>query len=469
MKIFRLMIALFSTGLTNPILAEASTEISQRENDYAQVDLHAEQLEVKKWRYPAKELHIRAGLPNFLKKARAGEDLTIAYFGGSITAHEGWRPMSFTQLEDFFPQARLKMVNAAIGGTGSVVGVFRADDDLLLHNPDLVFIEFAVNDRRDTGKKPKDVIRALEGIVRKLKTQNPDVDICFFYTLNNHDIETLNQGYAQPAVAAHEVIAEHYQIPSIYAGPGVAEMIRAGEAVFTGKITQADAGLNLNGQLVITEDKTHPTIPHGHRVYADVVGRSLNTIFSTTGRAADIPAPLYTPTWESAKTLPAHGNATFTGNWEKVGPDTGPRCFRFGNRFYDWFPHLYRTETPGASVKIRFRGSMIGIKGVRGPDSGVVEIQVNDQLPFKENLFTVYNTRPSYGGEPLDELHNGEHIVVWSLASEIPNKQAILASYHREGNDRDLIENPEKYEPNRFSVGQIVLIGEIIHDEQTLR
>jgi hypothetical protein len=115
----------------------------------------------------------------------------VACFGGSITAHNGWRPASFKALQTMFPEAKLHMVNASVGGAGSMVGGFRADTDLLAHKPDLVFIEFAVNDRVDANRKPKDVIRAMEGIVLKLKRQNPQTNICFFYTLQDHDIGTL--------------------------------------------------------------------------------------------------------------------------------------------------------------------------------------------------------------------------------------------------------------------------------------
>ncbi|MEM6259216.1 MAG: SGNH/GDSL hydrolase family protein [Planctomycetota bacterium] len=466
MNALRIMCAAVSIGFAAPSLAEASTAVSQQESDYAHVDLHADQLDAQKWRYPAAERRIRGGLPNFTRKARAGEELTVAYFGGSITAHDGWRPMSFANLQEDFPQAKLSMVNAAIGGTGSIVGVFRADTDLLSHQPDLVFIEFAVNDGRDARRKPKDVIRALEGIVQKLKSQNPDVDICFFYTLQNHDIETVRRGYAQPAVAVHEIVAEHYGIPSVYAGPAAAEAVVSEKAVFTGVIKDENTGHNDKKQLVITDDNTHPTIPHGHQFYAGVVDRSMKALYGSAHPFTQPTEPIYTPTWEAAKTIPVHGNATFSGNWEKVDPNSGPRCFRFGNNFYSWFPHLYRTGTPESSVRVRFRGSMIGIKGVQGPDSGIVEIRVDGELVDTKSLFTVYNTRTFYAGKPMGELPDGDHTVEWSLSTKRPDKGEILASYYREGNDQDLIDNPAKYEPNRFSVGQIILIGEVLTENR---
>ena len=41
---------------------------------------------------PALECRVRGGLPNILAKLKAGGAVRIAYFGGSITAQDGWRP-----------------------------------------------------------------------------------------------------------------------------------------------------------------------------------------------------------------------------------------------------------------------------------------------------------------------------------------------------------------------------------------
>ena len=40
------------------------------------------------------ELNVRGGLPNFYQKLESGKPVKIAYFGGSITAQNGWRPQS---------------------------------------------------------------------------------------------------------------------------------------------------------------------------------------------------------------------------------------------------------------------------------------------------------------------------------------------------------------------------------------
>ena len=65
------------------------------------------------------ECTVRGGLPNFCRKLRAGEPVRIAYFGGSITAQNGWRPQSLEYFRSLSPSRKAEQIHAAIGGTGS--------------------------------------------------------------------------------------------------------------------------------------------------------------------------------------------------------------------------------------------------------------------------------------------------------------------------------------------------------------
>jgi hypothetical protein len=66
---------------------------------------------------------------------------------------------------------------AAIGGTGSYFWAYRLKNHLLNYEPDLVFVEFAVNDHSKTSQQVKE---SVEGIVRQIWKANRKTDICFF-------------------------------------------------------------------------------------------------------------------------------------------------------------------------------------------------------------------------------------------------------------------------------------------------
>ena len=105
-----------------------------------------------------------------MEKARRGEELCIAFLGGSITEgysssrHENcYAARIFAWWQQSFPQSRMRYVNAGIGGTGSDYGAARAKRDVLSEKPDVVFVDFSVNDAANEFYK-----ECYEGLLRKL-------------------------------------------------------------------------------------------------------------------------------------------------------------------------------------------------------------------------------------------------------------------------------------------------------------
>lgn len=98
-----------------------------------------------------------ASFAAFDSRAKAGERLTVVFFGGSLTwsanASEpnrtGFRGLTADWFEKTYPNAHFTFVDAAIGGTGSNLGMFRLERDVLSKRPDLVFLDFICNDGGD--------------------------------------------------------------------------------------------------------------------------------------------------------------------------------------------------------------------------------------------------------------------------------------------------------------------------------
>ncbi len=93
-------------------------------------------------------------LADFLRKLENGEEVTVGFIGGSITqgspgpAPQFIYPQVFTDwLRYKFPFAEIDMINIGVGGTNSMWGVHRVNEELLAHDPDLVIIEYAANDQ----------------------------------------------------------------------------------------------------------------------------------------------------------------------------------------------------------------------------------------------------------------------------------------------------------------------------------
>ena len=106
-------------------------------------------------------------LANVIKKLQNGEEVTVAYIGGSITqgssagASGCYARLTTDWLEQQFPNAKIHYENAGIGATGSFIGASRVDKDVLSHDPDLVFVEFSVNDTTQHTQLNKESYAAL--------------------------------------------------------------------------------------------------------------------------------------------------------------------------------------------------------------------------------------------------------------------------------------------------------------------
>jgi lysophospholipase L1-like esterase len=111
-----------------------------------------------------------ARLQSVMQRLDAGEAVTLATLGGSITTgyaatpphQNGWAALLAKSLG---PQ--VKLVNAGVSGTDSAAGVQRLQSHVLDKSPDLVIVEFGVNDQwLDAAVRGS----SYEAILRKLLT-----------------------------------------------------------------------------------------------------------------------------------------------------------------------------------------------------------------------------------------------------------------------------------------------------------
>lgn len=130
--------------------------------------------------------------PAFEKRAKAGERLNVVFFGASLTwganasdpLLTSYRALVAKRLEAAYPKAHFRFWDAAIGGTGSQLGVFRLDRDVLAHQPDLVFLDFSAND--DINSDNPETLASYEAIVRRVVTEAhaPLVQVIFPFKWN---------------------------------------------------------------------------------------------------------------------------------------------------------------------------------------------------------------------------------------------------------------------------------------------
>ena len=88
-------------------------------------------------------------LDSKLAAAEAGQPLTIAYLGGSITEGKNYTSPFSSYVKSTFAKGSFKEINAGLSGTSSVVGLVRSEQEIVSQNADIIFLEFSVNDHED--------------------------------------------------------------------------------------------------------------------------------------------------------------------------------------------------------------------------------------------------------------------------------------------------------------------------------
>ncbi len=123
-----------------------------------------------------------ARLRRKVEQAEAGEKTTVAYIGGSITEGNGLDTCYAKRSYNYFAQTfgkgnNVSYVNAGLSGTSSVVGLMRAQNDILKKNADIIFIEFSVNDHPEEIYK-----KSFESLVKQCLSQPNDPAVIILIT-----------------------------------------------------------------------------------------------------------------------------------------------------------------------------------------------------------------------------------------------------------------------------------------------
>ncbi len=234
------------------------------------------------------------------EKAQRGESITVGYIGGSITqgAISGtnrqncYAKVYHSWIQKQFPNSDVKYHNAGIGGTDSVYGLTRAEAHLLAYAPDIVFIEYSVNDGDVEGTR-----QYYEALIRKCLTDenSPAVAIIISHSAGD-EITAREYGFGA-----------HYGLPVIDVDEGVDYGIDAGE------FTDAE----------YMPDGIHP-YEWGHRVMADMLINMTKAVMkqietSSADELTVTPPPTDTTTkldYESLVYIPAEKlTADERGTW----------------------------------------------------------------------------------------------------------------------------------------------------------
>ena len=355
---------------------------------------------------PADYYQIRGGIPNsqyYFKNDKVGNQY-LFFIGNTALAGTGLKDQSLRYsaqmvkgFKKYFPAAGMNETRHMYPG-GSWFGLFRCSRGQpvfgeVICSGHLAILDFAADDRNADIEQVK---TSLEGLVRQITLYRDTHSRILVYTLTPEMLQAYKAGQTPAYIQVCEQIAAHYNIPSLNLAKVAADKIIAGEISFE----------------AFSADGINPT-DAGAKIYADAIAvfcDALLTAFPVPEKPKGyvLPAPLFPQTDDNGRII-AYENQQVnrSGQWKpgQASP-IGP------------FRHLLISSQAGDSLKLKFKGSEIGILDIVDKDTADYEYAI-DGAGFKKlaapKEVTAPLMRPISLAKGLDR--NAEHELVLKIAS----------------------------------------------------
>lgn len=318
-----------------------------------------------------------ARLAAVMRKAERGEDITIGVIGGSITestkdsnSDNSYAYRFYDWWVKAFPKTKVSYVNAGIGDITSYIGVHWIGQDLLTKSPDVVLIDFSVNDTNS-----KFYQETYEDLIRKiLISENNPAVLLFFRTMEDG---TSAQAYQLP-------IGYWYDLPRISYRQAILNEIEKG--TFTWKD--------------IASDNIHPN-DKGQAIMGEMLWKYLNQVYAKLDSITEAVTPL---------TKKPFGKATYMDAVILDNTTITPSSLgSFANASVsDQFKNDWTTSTGEEEIEFETEAKNIGIMFYKTTDglSGKYDVYVDGK--FKRTLNADFTGGLSNYAEAVEVYHSKE-------------------------------------------------------------
>ncbi len=308
-------------------------------------------------------------LGTLLAASAGAPPLVYGAIGGSITAGASATPREngyahrFAAWLDRHCQSGCTLVNAGLGASNSLFGTYRAQQDLLSHQPDIITIEYAVNDITNP-----EVEASYESLVRQCLAQKNRPAVILIFTMKRDGRNDQSR---------HQAIGRHYNLPMLSYRDAIYPDIQSGQLRWED----------------VSPDDVHPN-NDGHAFIADMLARLASQAQAGADPEAALPPALHPP---CNKFLGGRVcDANHLDIISQKGWTTGPHKGGYTG---------LQSQMPGSEVTVRFKGKVafIGWQQYAG-DFGRAEAVLDGGAPV---LLEGYYQRP-----PIQAWAGGHTVLV---------------------------------------------------------
>ena len=292
-------------------------------------------------------------LKNISKKLKNKEKVTIVYFGASITQGAGiddrskcWRGQTTKWLQENYPESEIIEIDSSIGGTGSDLALWRIDNNVLKYNPDLVFVEFVVN---DTILDECEIYE--ENIIRRILNHNLDTDIVLVRATRDTIYEKVKKNEYYQSYLNYDKMSKYYGIDLVDIGQAFFDLVDSGETFDN-----------------ITIDGVHPN-QRGYDIYASEIIKYLKSALYPFERLTEN----------------KYENSTMILAKELSNTNFIKKDFSFGR-----VDGCLEASEEGKYIECEFEGELIGVMYHAANDTGYFKYIIDDEYEGKINSWDKY-------------------------------------------------------------------------------
>ena len=267
-----------------------------------------------------------------LNAAENGSALKVAYLGGSITEGKNYTTPFSNYLKNTFAKGSFTEVNAGLSGTSSVVGLVRSEKQIVEQKPDIIFLEFSVNDHEDIPYK-----KCFESCIKKFLDMPNEPAVCVLINRAKGGFSSQSQMYP---------IGKNFDIPVISMDDALTKAFNSGF-------------LNVNDYFT---DEYHPH-QKGGQLVADCMAYYVRQALKSENSSDGYTQPssyVYGADYASCVNVDPKNLTNFSaGSWTS-GSGYGNSGLNYSYTFNGGNPMKFKTQGKGLIIVFKANSSGMG-------------------------------------------------------------------------------------------------------------
>lgn len=352
-------------------------------------------------------------LEKVLERMKNGEEVNVGFIGGSVTeganatkVSESYADQTVANLQKLYPNSKINYVDAGLGGTPSALGIMRYDRDIVDEfggTPDILFIEFSVNDYEEVTDG-----RAFESLIRTALEADEKTAVVLVFAVFQSKWNMQDK---------YIPMGELYGLPMVSIKDGTKK------AFETGKLTDEK----------YFSDKYHPT-SYGHTIMADCMTYMFEQVAAKEVPETISPVPEICVLANSFQGNVLVTSEDFNGTEITVGgfdkKDTKVHAFTRNGKvtFPDNWMHDADSSADAFEMKLTCKTLLINYKQSSSKNAGIVEVLVDGEVVKELDCYNESGWNQSIVDLIIDDESAAEHTVVIRMKEGDESKEfTILA------------------------------------------